>query len=91
MNKAALILTLLAGCQMEGKVSGEALKHDFSCLDSRDGERFVLIGSTTRNPRAGIGTASCVDMDDSTGQTWRICSDSEAWLKCEAIEREDAP
>lgn len=75
-----LILILLAGCTMNADPTAS---FEFNkCVDTRDGETFTLVGSTVRNGRYGIGTPSCVDIDDTTGRKHTLCG-GNVWLKCE--------
>lgn len=76
-----LILILLVGCSAE---VNPRTQPDRRCVDTRDGEKFVLLGSTFRDGKYDpfLGDA-CVTGDTDTGKTITVCRSHEEWLKCD--------
>ena len=84
MRIIGCVVLLLAGCTIDGDVSGPVT--DELCTDTRDGETFIALANSAHNARIGIGTGTCADVKDSNGNIRTLCTDNNAWLKCVPVD-----
>lgn len=66
---------------MEGTVAPGRV---VDCKDLRDGEAFTIHSEKISNIQVWLGGPTCFDaIDDHGKKHLGMCSDQQAWLKCE--------